>query len=467
MRVDDAVNHIFQGHRLGIGFLRLFPRSVGAFAVIFSGGIAARAQPVSFKTEIAPLLHRRCAACHGEESAKGGYRLDSFARLKKSGDSELPPLVLGKSGESELYSLLVEPDANDRMPQKADALPAEEIAMIRRWIDEGAALDAGSAETPLAEFARATLLRPAPEKYAHPAPVTALAFSPDSTQLAVAGFYEITVWEVASGALVRRIGGLPERITSIAWNAKRNLLAVAGGSPAQWGTVALIDPAAGFKVQLLCDLPETALSVAFSPDGARLAAGGGDRTIRFFETKSGRPTRVLRQHAEWVQSVAFSADGEHLVSASRDRTVRVFNAATGGLEATDTEHEAGVLAATFSLRGTKVFSAERKKAVRLAEADLEKSKSIEIGALVQTLALSPAGLVTGGADGSVRVHQVSDHQQLFTLAGHRDCIDALAVSRSGTLASGSHDGVVCVWDLACGTWTQRFTPSPGWDAPLR
>ena len=97
----------------------------------------ATAEPVSFRREVAPLLHRRCAACHGEENAKGGYRVDSFERMGKAGESEVAPLVAGKPGESELHARLIEQDANDRMPQKADALPAGEIALIERWIAEG------------------------------------------------------------------------------------------------------------------------------------------------------------------------------------------------------------------------------------------------------------------------------------------------------------------------------------------
>ena len=61
--------------------------------------------PVSFRQDIAPLLQRRCAACHGEDSAKGGYRLDTFQRMSKAGDSDLPPLVAGKTKDSEIYQL--------------------------------------------------------------------------------------------------------------------------------------------------------------------------------------------------------------------------------------------------------------------------------------------------------------------------------------------------------------------------
>jgi WD40 repeat protein len=90
-----------------------------------------------------------------------------------------------------------------------------------------------------------------------------------------------------------------------------------------------------------------------------------------------------------------------------------------------------------------------------------KQKPLEVSGRPERLAWLGLWLVTGGADGLVRIHQTSDRQVLFTLYGHSDSITALAVAPSGsTLASGSYDGTVCVWNFACGTWSQRFIASP-------
>ena len=429
-------------------------------ALLLAGlALTARAEPVSFRAEIAPLLHRRCATCHSEDNPKGKYRLDSFAKMQHAGESDLAPLIAGKPQESELARLLVEPDAHDRMPQKADALPAVEIALIERWITEGARFDGESPDQPLVELARASLLRAAPEHYPRPAPISALAFSPDGTQLAVSGYYEVTVWDIATGDLTRRIGGLPERITALAWS--RRGLAVAGGSPAQWGTVALVDPAQNFAVRLLCDLPECALSVAFNRDGTQLAAGCGDRTIRFFDPASGKTTRILRTHADWVQSVAFNHDGTLLVSASRDRTARVFATATGEVTATYTGHDAPVFGAVFSGSGSSVVSFGPGRTLHVWDArDGERRSEIDAsGSPVQTLAVSHWGLFVGGADHLVRVQSPTGGAPLFTLHGQRDAISAFAIA-GDAFASGAADGEVCVWSLACGTWTHRFTASP-------
>lgn len=431
------------------------------FLLLLSASAFAEAG-VSFRADVAPLLHRRCARCHNEESAKGRYRLDSLTRLWKTGESELPPVVAGKPGESELYLRLVETAADERMPQKADALPAAEIAIVKRWILEGAVADGGDPDRPIVEFARQSLLHAAPEIYPRPQPVTALAFSPDSTRLAVSGYGEVTIWDVASGALVRRIGGMPERIAAIAWHRKRNVIAVAGGAPSQWGGVALIDAAAGFATRYLCDLGESALSVAFSPDGSQLAVGGGDRTIRFFETKSGKQTRLLKQHADWVQSVAFSADGKLLVSASRDRTARIFDAATGELEATYDDHETPLSGAVFTSEHLLV-SAARGRAMHVWRSDKPERRAEyrDLASEVQAIAASPFGLLTANADGTVRVFQYSDQREIFTLRGHQDVVQSLAVAPAGEVfASGSADGVVCVWSVACGTWISRFVASP-------
>ena len=418
--------------------------------------------PVSFRAQIAPLLHRRCAACHNEDSAKGRYRLDSLVGLWKAGESDLPPLVAGRPRESELYLRLTETSADDRMPQKADALPPDEIALFERWILEGAVSDGGDPSRGIVELARESLLRTAPEHYPRPLPVSALAFSPDGTRLAVSGYFEVTIWDAASGALVRRIGGMPERIAALAWHPGRNVIAVAGGVPSQWGGVALVDAGAGFQAKYLCDLPETALSVAFSPDGSQLAAGGGDRTVRLFDVASGKQTRILKQHADWVQAVAFSPDGKLLVSASRDRTARVFDAKTGELDATYSDQNAPLLAAAFSGNST-ILTLARSRSIDIWSAGKAERRAGFSGLAsdVQTIAVSAFGLLTAGADFTVRVYQLGDQREVFALRGHRDVVQALAVAPSGGgFASGGADGVVCVWSLACGTWVARFVASP-------
>jgi WD40 repeat protein len=273
----------------------------------------------------------------------------------------------------------------------------------------------------------------------------------------------VTLWDVDSGALLRRIGGMPERITAIAWHPKRNLIAVAGGSPAQWGAVWLIDPAKEFQSHILADLSETALSVAFSPDGTQLLAGGGDRTIRRFDSASGKQTRLWKQHADWVQTVAFAPDGARFVTASRDRTARIFDTTSGDVLTTYNGHEAPVLSAAFPPRASNALSVARNQPVHHWDAsDGRLSFNYpDGGRAVQVLLPTDFGLLTGSTDGVIRLLQYSDRRVLLNFFGASDCIDVLALAPDRrTFASGDHSGAICIWTTACEAPVRRFLNRP-------
>ncbi len=93
--------------------------------------------PVDFAKQIQPLFARHCAECHGEKNQQSGLRVDRGSLLVKGGDRGAS-VVPGKSGESILYQALLGKQDITRMPQDKPPLADDEIALVKRWIDEGA-----------------------------------------------------------------------------------------------------------------------------------------------------------------------------------------------------------------------------------------------------------------------------------------------------------------------------------------
>jgi hypothetical protein len=102
---------------------------------------ATAAEPVDFNRQILPLLSDTCFKCHGPDEAnrQAELRLDQEDSAQRTVDGK-SPVVPGKSAESELYRRISSSDADEKMPPPDSnlKLTAEQIALIQRWIDEGA-----------------------------------------------------------------------------------------------------------------------------------------------------------------------------------------------------------------------------------------------------------------------------------------------------------------------------------------
>ena len=92
---------------------------------------------VDFVTQVKPLFDANCAKCHGVRPTKA-YSMLTKAKAFTPGESEEPPIVPGKADQSLIVTLMKAKDPEGRMPQKKPAMKPEEIALIERWINEGA-----------------------------------------------------------------------------------------------------------------------------------------------------------------------------------------------------------------------------------------------------------------------------------------------------------------------------------------
>lgn len=94
---------------------------------------------VDFDKQVRPLLTRTCFRCHGDEKQRGGLRLDQRAAALRGGDSGKPAVKPRDPAGSLLLQRLKTTDLKVRMPPRDDpALTPEEMALLERWIAEGA-----------------------------------------------------------------------------------------------------------------------------------------------------------------------------------------------------------------------------------------------------------------------------------------------------------------------------------------
>ena len=104
---------------------------------------------VDFKRDVQPILNQSCIGCHGPTQQMNGFRLDRRSDALRGGTISKPVLP-GDSARSEMYVRLVSERFGPKMPPTG-ALPAAQIDIIKRWIEEGAVWsDDASGETPSA-----------------------------------------------------------------------------------------------------------------------------------------------------------------------------------------------------------------------------------------------------------------------------------------------------------------------------
>src|SRR5438552_18072060 len=121
--------------------------AVLAALVLLPGARAADA--VDYTRDIKPILTKNCTTCHGAAKQRSGLRLDTAKAALEGGNSG-PVVVAGKSAASRIIHAVTGTHDAPSMPPKGPRLDANQIALLKRWIDEGA-------RAPASETAKTTV----------------------------------------------------------------------------------------------------------------------------------------------------------------------------------------------------------------------------------------------------------------------------------------------------------------------
>lgn len=372
---------------------------------------------------VEPLLQDRCSSCHEPNDKKGGLDVTTFAAMRAGGGSG-KTITPGEPEQSRLY-LMVTMQERPFMPKGEDPLTAEQQALLRTWIEQGASETTAAARAFVGSRLAAASIVPGddvamasagplphelPEvAIAHPersGAVKALQRSPNAPLLAMPGLRQVLLYD---GAL-QPLAVLPideATVEQLAFTSDGTQLVAAVGEVGRSGAAALFDVRSGRRLGTFGKERDVPLAVAAHARAGVVALGGAGKRTVLLRQQDGHEL-ASGAHDDFVLALAFTPDGTLLAAGDRAGDVKLWESSGGGLVEAWSAHRGGVTALAFARNGQRLF--------------------------------------TAGADGTVRAFDPASGKEVWKQQAHEGQALALALGPDGRLASCGSDGRITVLD---------------------
>lgn len=429
---------------------------------------------VSFFRQVLPIFRQKnCTGCHQPAKQGGEYVMTDFATLLKGGESGSAAIVPGQPDKSYLIEQITPAGGKAEMPKDAPPLTGAEVALIRRWIEQGAKDDTPASNRPQYDAEH-------PPVYMAPPVLKSVAFSPKGDLLAVGGYHEVLLHKPDGSGLVGRLVGQSERIESAAFSPDGKRLAVTGGSPGRFGELQIWDVEKREMTLSLMVGYDTIYGASWAPSGKMVAVGCPDNTIRGFDPETGKQVLFNGAHSDWVLDTTFSVNSDHLITVSRDMSMKLIDVKTerfidnltsitpgalkGGLICIDRHPTKDELLAGGADGEPKIFKMVRTEARKIGDnANLIREFAALPGRLFGVAYNHDGSRIAAGSSsdgrGEVRVYNAADGAVVWKVEVPEGGIFSVNFSPDGSVvAAGGFDGDVRLFNSSDGTLIKRFTP---------
>jgi WD40 repeat protein len=227
---------------------------------------------------------------------------------------------------------------------------------------------------------------------------------------------------------------------------------------------------ARFTTQKIIDRSSAAYSLAYSPDGSRIASAQGDSAVRQWDSTTGKPIGApMKGHTGRLRAIAYTPDGRTIASAGLDGTMWLFNADTGAALNPKPRQVDPLTAISVSPDGKVVFTGNEYGTLQRWDAHsgqlLSAQPIFNSSTPISDLAVDGGGnlLAASNQNGDIAVYDAKSLNphgptlEVRTADGAAGIINKIAFTPDGhTIAVASQD--LQLWNVDTGTFVHRLNP---------